>query len=76
MREFKLTLHDCDGEEHEYNFFAGYPLEITEHVLNRMRYKGDFFGHEHLKTQDVNICELVAGTLGADAIDLSTQTPG
>ena len=73
MREFRLTLYDSDGEEHIYNFFADYPLEVTEYVLLQMRSRGDFYGHEHLLGRDVTVSELVEGTLGSDATDLATQ---
>ena len=63
LREFRLTIQDNDGEEHEYNFFADHPWEVIEHVLEKMRREGDFYGHEHLQTQDINISELVSGTL-------------
>ena len=76
MREFRLTIQDTDGEEHLYDFFAGYPLEITEYVLGIMRRKGDFYGHEHLKTMNIDVSELVSGTLGADAMDLNVQGLG
>ncbi|KKK59171.1 hypothetical protein LCGC14_3037050, partial [marine sediment metagenome] len=69
MSEYQLTILDKDGEEHQYNFFADYPLEIAEYVLNRMR-KGDFYGHEHLQTQDISVCELVKGTLIGNIIDV------
>ena len=75
MSEYKLTILDKDGEEHLYNFFADYPLEITEYVLNQMR-RGDFYGHEHLQTLEVSVVELVSGTLGVDAIDVRVQTKG
>ena len=70
MSEYKLTIRDKDGEVYEYAFFADYPLEVTEYVLNCMRQKGNFFGHEHLKTQDVGVSQLVDGTLLVDAVDL------
>ena len=76
MREFRLTIRDKDGEEHVYDFFASYPLEVTEYVLGQMRRQGDFYGHEHTLTQDVNVSELVSGTLGADAMDLSVTAQG
>ncbi len=76
MSEYRLSIRDKDGEEHRYGFFADYPLEVTEYVLNQMRQKGDFHGHEHLQMQDVDVCELVRGTLGIDAMDIRVQGQG
>ena len=73
MSEYRLTIRDKDGETHEYDFFADYPLEVTEYVLSQMRHKGDFYGHEHLQTQDVDVSELVTGTLNFDAMDIRAQ---
>lgn len=73
-REFKLSIHDLDGEVHEYNFFAVTPWEIMTHVMGKMNKDGDFYGHDCAQTMNIDICELVDGTLGADAIDLSRFT--
>lgn len=69
MSEYRLTILDRDGEEHCYDFIASHLWEVTDHVWRKMA-KGDFYGHSHMQTMNLDICELVIGTLGADAIDL------